>query len=227
VDTWHILEQRFHEIGNRDQHVPMTFAVKNSEECWYSLHGPNEVYSGNGIWRIVLEIPPATGSIPTREPDFATDHYSVTELWETLRRAGRLLNAQEVRDCGDLAGASRFVKQLVKRYDGLLHEDEGAKFFVNAARVCGMLAGEFANRKPEKGSPKTSRNRSAERPNAARDSQWYDWRHIDGLTDAQIRDRWDAENPCNPVPRENAENGLGVVASAIRREEKRKSQGTS
>jgi hypothetical protein len=29
----------------------------------------------------------------------------------------------------------------------LLHEDEGAKFFVNAARVCGMLAGEFAVRK--------------------------------------------------------------------------------
>jgi hypothetical protein len=90
-----------------------------------------------------------------------------------------------------------------------------------------MLAGNFANPTATKLKIQKKAAKGSKRPNAARDSQWHDWRHIDGLTDAQIRDRWDAENPCNPVPRENAENGLGVVASAIRREEKRKSQGTS
>jgi hypothetical protein len=64
------------------------------------------------------------------------------------------------------------------------------------------------------------------RRNAVRDSQWHDWRHIDGLTDAQIRDRWDRENPDNRVSRDNAENGLGVVASAIKREESRRRPGT-
>jgi hypothetical protein len=64
------------------------------------------------------------------------------------------------------------------------------------------------------------------RRNAVRDSQWHDWRHINGLTDAQIRDRWDSEHPNDKVPKDNAENGLGVVASAIKREESRRIPGT-
>jgi hypothetical protein len=67
---------------------------------------------------------------------------------------------------------------------------------------------------------------TGERPNAKRDSQWYDWRHKEDMTDAQIRDRWDREHPDSPVQRDNRSNGLGVVKSAIRREKSRRTPGT-
>ena len=73
---------------------------------------------------------------------------------------------------------------------------------------------------------KNSRITGARR-HEARDAIWYDWRHIDKLTDGQIRDRWDRENPGNHVSRNNIENGLGIVASAIQREKTRRLQGTS
>lgn len=227
MDTWHILEQRFHDIGNRDHDVAMTFEKVDDEKYWYSLHGPGQKYEGDGVWRITLVGAPKNG-LPVLEKE----HYSVEELEETLLRAGRLLNKDEGRNDRDAAGAYRFVKLLLNHYgsrsaNNLLYENGDDRFFVNAARVCGMLAGNFANPTATKLKIQKKAAKGSKRSNAARDSQWHDWRHIDGLTDAQIRDRWDAENPCNPVPRENAENGLGVVASAIRREEKRKSQGTS
>ena len=219
MDTWHILEQRFHEIGNRGHNVMLDFSSENIDECLYSLSGP--VQEGEGRLSLV-------GGGPKRhdsKPDYSTAHYSVDELWETLLRAGRLLIPDHEQPYH--AGAKKFVAMLVKNYGSLICTEGKRTCFANGARVCGMLAGKLANPIASEINVKTKAAKGSMRPNAARDSQWHDWRHTDGLTDAQIRDRWDIENPLNPVPRENAENGLGVVASAIRREEKRTSQGTS
>ena len=110
MDTWHILEQRFHDIGNRDHDVAMTFEKVDDEKYWYSLHGPGQKYEGDGVWRITLVGAPKNG-LPVLEKE----HYSVEELEETLLRAGRLLNKDEGRNDRDAAGAYRFVKLLVKQ----------------------------------------------------------------------------------------------------------------
>jgi len=55
VDTWHILEQRFHEIGNRDHCLAMTFEKEDDEKYWYYLEGGlGQQYLGDGRWAGVL-----------------------------------------------------------------------------------------------------------------------------------------------------------------------------
>lgn len=62
--------------------------------------------------------------------------------------------------------------------------------------------------------------------NASRDSQWYDWRHIDGLTDAKIRDKWNAENPSDSISNASTKKaGRDLVKKAIKRMEKQKRTG--
>lgn len=145
MDTWHILEQRFHGIGNRDHNVVMEFHEKNNEEHWYQLAGPRP----EGEWIGVLIGRSEDGSVPKQ--DFSTGHYSVTELGETLRRAGKLLNIYEKRDSPDpigMRGSRRFVALLVKNFGQLAHEvvvtGHTIRFFANAARACGMMAGKLA-----------------------------------------------------------------------------------
>jgi hypothetical protein len=61
---------------------------------------------------------------------------------------------------------------------------------------------------------------------AVRDAIFLRWREA-GLTDAKIRDRWNAENPDNKISVENTNAGRDTVRNAIRREKKRKTQGTT
>jgi len=138
MDTWHILEQRFHDIGNRDHNVVMQFHKDNADECTYSLSGPVP----DGEYRLTLTGRPLDGSTP--KPDFSTGHYSVSELWDTLHRAGSLLNAQQQHRGYDHDGAKRFVALLVKFFGELAHEDGNLRFFANSARACGMMAGKLA-----------------------------------------------------------------------------------
>jgi len=151
VDTWHILEQRFHEIGNRDHCLAMTFEKEDDEKYWYYLEGGlGQQYLGDGRWAGVLIGAPHPDA-PVSPKKIERDDYAHSNLFETLQRAGRLLNKDEGRSWSDWEGSRRFVKLLVDHYGspviGLLFEDGDAKFFTNAACVCGMLAGKLAAEK--------------------------------------------------------------------------------
>lgn len=176
MDTWHILEQRFHDIGNRDHNVVMDFHSDNSEECSYSLSGPVKEGESRGV---------IVGGLldePKGKPDFSTSHYSVGELWDTLHRAGKLLNRQEQQPQRyDHTGAKRFVAMLLKEHGSLAHEEGRRKFFANAARICGMMAGKLA----------TAMNPEQDRWSNGRSKA--DWLAIKHMT----TDQWNAMRKAN------------------------------
>lgn len=55
-----------------------------------------------------------------------------------------------------------------------------------------------------------------------RDETFHRWHKREGLTPAQIRDRWNKENPDFLVSIENASNGRGTVKAALHREKLRR-----
>jgi hypothetical protein len=61
---------------------------------------------------------------------------------------------------------------------------------------------------------------------AVRDATFLLWHEV-GLTNAKIRDKWNAEHPDNKISVENTNAGRDTVRNAIRREKKRKTQGTT
>lgn len=56
-----------------------------------------------------------------------------------------------------------------------------------------------------------------DRLNSLRDATWCDWR-LSGMTESQIRDRWNREHPNEPINVNTKKNGLYTVRNAIRRE---------
>ena len=198
MDTWHILEQRFHEIANRDHCLAMTFEKEDEEKYWYSLHGgPGQRYLGNGRWAYVLIGAPHPDA-PVSPPTIEKDDYCHSDLFETLQRAGRLINKDEGRSWSDWEGSRRFVKLLVQHYGspvGLLFEDGDAKFFTNAARVCGMMAGKLAVGQVQKPSVAHSDNFNS--------VLWFGKQYTFTVNQAKVIERlwraWERKTPAVPL----------------------------
>lgn len=142
------------------------------------------------------------------------------EAWNAARHVNSELGLFEGKTIATLAWQ---FDQLFRGIDVQCELFDGIRDFEQAVGRFGLLL-QVKNNPPK---VVTTQRATRGRKNAIRDAQWHDWRQIDGLTDAQIRDRWDRENPHDPVSRNNIENGLGIVASAISGEKKRRIQGTS
>lgn len=138
MDSWQLLEDRFHKIGDRNHNVVLLFHRKSEHQYGFALQGPfNE-----GAWRLVTV--PALKSGCTLAPDHSTDHYSVTECWELLQRVGQLIKRERQWNISVLDCTERFVALLVKLYGSTLSAQEsGQYFFANGARACGLLAGQL------------------------------------------------------------------------------------
>ncbi len=83
----------------------------------------------------------------------------------------------------------------------------------------------MAIKHPSKTTVETQRNTRGPR-NSYRDSQWYDWKHVEGMTDAKIRDRWNAANPLQTISDAATKKaGRELVKKAIERMKKTKQSG--
>jgi len=136
-DTWQDLERRFHEIGNRTGKVVLGFGERDSERFWWTLSGP----VADGEYRMTI----IGGS--TSETHFGTEHYSINEICELMRRAGKFLVDDDPNYIW--TGADLFVAMTIRAFRIEVCSKDGIMFFPNAGRILGMMVGKLILKKPD------------------------------------------------------------------------------
>jgi hypothetical protein len=130
------------------------------------------------------------------------------------------------RDCGELSNEWRAQVEFSLALDRYFFTVErlGTIYFALGGDDKGVA--EFQSQlEPRLFEENNDDARPQSRRNAIRDAAFADWRSK-GMTIAQIRDRWNAENPNEAISLENANSGRETVRNAIRRELLRKTPGT-
>lgn len=134
METWLELEQRFCAVSVREHRVVMDFVKRDAETFWYTLS-----LCRRGTIRITVVGQSGDGTGP--EPSYSTAHYSITELAELFRRAGRLLNIERCQTESDIVAGDRFVALMCKRYRALAVIEGSRTCFADAAHIAALTAG--------------------------------------------------------------------------------------
>lgn len=137
TDTWQDLERRFHEIGNLPAVNTMLIFVegKPGERIQWALqHG---VEKGECHIKVIGGYPP-----PDQSPKYmGNEHFDGSEISSLMRRAGNLLIPHNPKNIWE--GADLFVALTVKKQGYYVCTDGERKFFPNAGRTFGIMAGEM------------------------------------------------------------------------------------
>ncbi len=138
VDTWQDLERRFHEIGNLPYNIMLEFTEANPGEPIQWTLSP--VKKGECHITLIGGHRAAAAAIQSQKYK-GNEYPDGGELSDLMRRAGNLLVPHNPKNIWE--GADLFVALTVKTQCYFVCTDVQRRFFPNAGRILGIMAGQM------------------------------------------------------------------------------------